>query len=144
MSTDIVDLKQVTDGQLNGARVWVCQYNQPDLYKKPLRNMPPTEMMVVSNEALPKNKKIYYSASHLSPLNKKGEPLSRVVSIFDNTGFRGRTGDSLHIFTNREACVKQWHADLKAVDTQIEEQIKSATKMWQDRLDKHRELYVDE
>ncbi len=144
MSSSIVDLKLVVSGDLNGTRVWVCQYNQPDLDKKPLRNVPPTEMVIVSNDELPPNKTIYYSGSHLRPLNKKGEPTSRIVPVFDNTGFRGRTGTPLHILTNREACIAQWNADLEAVGTRIEARVQNAMQTWKDRLSTHKELYVNE
>ncbi len=138
-----LDIKDVTSGQLNGTRVWVCQFNQPDLDKKPLRKVAPTEMLIVSNDELPAGKTIYYSGCHLRPLNKKGEPLSRIVPIFDNTGFRGRTGAPLHMFTSRDDCVQQWHDDLEAVGSRIEEQVRLATQVWRDRLADHKELYIN-
>ncbi|MCP4526734.1 MAG: hypothetical protein GY833_12630 [Aestuariibacter sp.] len=139
-----IDIKQLTEGHLNGTRVWVCHFNQPDLLKKPLRNVPPTEMLVVSNGNLPENKKIYYSTCHLRPLSKKGLPTSRIVPIFDNTGFRGYTGTPLHVFDNKEECIKQWHRDLDVVRAKIDHEIEVAAKVWEDRLASHRELYVDE
>lgn len=139
-----LDIKEVTSGKHDGKRVWVCQFNQPDLDKKPLRKVAPTEMLIVSNDELPADKTIYYSGSHLRPLNKKGAALSRIVPIFDNTGFRGRTGAPLHIFTSFEDCVAQWHRDLELVSARIEEQVQVASQRWRDRLAAHKELYINE
>ena len=103
-----ISTTEVRDGKHNDRTVWICHYNQPDLSKKPLRNISPTKCLIVSNDELPKNKTVYYSHSHFRPLNAKGKPLSRIISPVDNTGFRTRCGNELFVFDNEHECIEEW------------------------------------
>jgi hypothetical protein len=67
-----LDINKMRNGGMDGKIVWICHYNRPDMNKKPLRNIPPTQVIIRSNDELPKGKKIYYSQSHFSVLNKSG------------------------------------------------------------------------
>lgn len=96
--------KEVRDGELNGKVVWICHFNQPDFNKKPLRNIPPTKVLVC--DASETKKRIYYSKSYYQGIGKKGLPLkSKVFSPVDNTGYRMRAGNMLCTFDNEnDAC----------------------------------------
>lgn len=127
--------KKIQNGELDGKTVWVCHYLQPDLNKKPLRNLPPTECLVVSNDELPKNKTVYYSKSHLRPLNKKGEPTSKILSPIDNTGFRSRQGNPVNSFLDGIECVKKWNDELQDVYDRLKKEKEVAEKVIQDKMD---------
>ena len=79
-----IETSEIREGKRNGEIVWICHYNQPDLNKKPLRNLKPTRCIICSNDDLPKNKRVYYSESHFKPLSKHGVKLSTVISPVDN------------------------------------------------------------
>lgn len=102
-----VDYKEVTSGSRNGEKLYVCAYLRPDLNKKPIRSLSPIEVVVMDNSTTSKN--VYYSESHFRPVGKGGEAMSRVIPVFDNTGFRSRTGNPLHIFTTEEECNSKWN-----------------------------------
>lgn len=89
-----------------GQIVWICDYRHNDIFKKPIRNIKPIKVMVIDNEKLPKNKRVYYSETHFRKLNKKGEANSTVIVPFDNTGYRGYTGKCVDIFDNEIECIK--------------------------------------
>jgi len=61
------DTKEVRDGKLDGEIVWICHYHRPYLRKKPLRNVPPTKVLIRPLSDLPENKTVYYSHSFFSP-----------------------------------------------------------------------------
>ena len=134
--------KKIQNGEMDGKAVWVCHYLQPDLNKKPLRNLPPTECLVVSNDELPKNKTVYYSKSHLKPLNKKGEPTSKVLSPVDNTGYRGRQGNPVNSFLERSKCVERWNFELQEVYEKLEHEKKIAEKQIKARMNLISEKFV--
>ena len=123
-----VTTKAVQDGLLDGRIVWICDYSRPDLNKKALRNVKPTECIVVCNEALHENKRIYYSKSHYRVLNKKGEPAGRPISPVDNTGFRSHQGNPLETFENREECISSWNKMLVELNTRLREKLENAEK----------------
>ncbi|MGL4751436.1 MAG: hypothetical protein ACRCXB_03290 [Aeromonadaceae bacterium] len=100
--------KKVRGGELDGARLWVCHFNKPDIEKKALRNVPPTFVEVVCNNNLPKGKKIYYSASHYVAINKNGSLSSKVISPVDNTGYRSHFGNMLLTFVDEAECRAAW------------------------------------
>lgn len=120
----------VQDGMHNGKTVWICHYNRPDMDKKALRNLPPTKVLIRNNTELPENKKVYYSLSHFSPLNKNGEPTSKVISPVDNTGYRSRSGNPLHVFDNEEECINSWNAQLNSHCGVLDDLIANSTKHW--------------
>lgn len=130
-----IKTKEVRDGKHVGEKVWICHYHRPDEQKKPLRNIPPTEVVVVDNDELPKNKKVYYSESHFRPLNKKGAVMSRIISPVDNTGFRMRCGNELFVFTTEQECISEWNEQIMQHMTALDPIIKSAAQRWQNEKD---------
>lgn len=128
--------KEIRDGGHVGCVFWVCHYHRPDINKKPLRNLPPTQVIVRSvKDEPPKNKTIYYSSTYLSPIGKTGKPQAKVISLVDNTGYRSYCGNEIHVFTTEGACVKEWNEQVaESVDT-IEERIKSSTNEWKSQRD---------
>ena len=83
--------------------VWICDYRYNDYLQKPIRKVLPQKVMVRDNKET--NKRIYYSEYHFCGLNKKDEPLmSKIIGIYDNTGYRSYKGVPLNIFDNREEC----------------------------------------
>tara|TARA_R110002073_G_scaffold133936_1_gene281427 strand:- start:283 stop:702 length:420 start_codon:yes stop_codon:yes gene_type:complete len=120
--------KEVQQGKMNGKTVWICHYNQPDLNKKPLRNIPPTKCLVVCNDELPKNKRVYYSKSHFKPIGKNGSVTSRVISPVDNTGYRMSEGNPLNTFKTESDCVSKWNEELQVVHEQLTDRLKNAAQ----------------
>lgn len=95
------------EGKLNyGEKVWICDYRFNDVSEKAIRHLPPQEVILVNNSELPKNKTVYYSNFHFRPLGKKGNVLSKIISPYDNTGYRSYTGVSINIFLTKEECIK--------------------------------------
>jgi len=126
-----IETKEVMTGLKDGRIVWICSYNQPDLNKKPLRNVPPTEVMVVPNDELPENKRIYYSESHFRPVGKDGSPLKKYLSPVDNTGYRSMCGNMIDVFENEDECVKKWNKQLDEVNSRIVKRVESARAFWE-------------
>jgi len=95
-----IDIKEIIDGKKNGEKIWICDFRFSDYgHTKPLRHVKPTQVIIVGNSELPKNKTVYYSESHFLALNKKGEPMkSKIIKPFDNTGQRSYTGVALNAF----------------------------------------------
>ncbi len=128
-----IDAKDVRNGSHLGLTVWVCHYLRPDLDKKPLRNIPPTKCVIVSNDELPKNKTVYYSKSHFVPIGKDGKRKSTVISPVDNTGYRMRPGNELNVFDNEQECIDQWHEELKIVIDSLDDKIANSQARWQEQ-----------
>ncbi len=127
-------LTDIRNGKMNGKIVWVCHYNRPDLAKKPLRNVPPTRVIVRNNDELPKKKNVYYSDSFFSPLNKNDEPTAKIIVPFDNTGYRSFPGNPLHIFDNQKDCEQAWNDDVIEVTVRLNERIANIVNELQDEL----------
>ena len=125
-----IDTSDIRDGKHIGEIVWICHYNRPDLNKKALRNVPPTKVIVVDNDVLPNNKRVYYSLTHFIPLNKDDKPLKKVISPVDNTGFRTRSGNELYVFTDEEECIQEWNNQLVEHCVRIDVVINSAAAIW--------------
>ena len=125
-----IETKAVRGGKHIGKKVWICHYNRPDMHKKPLRNLPPTEVLIRSIDELPKGKRVYYSEVFFSPLNKKGEPLSKVISPVDNTGHGGYCGNEIYIFNNEKECVAHWNTQLNNYFVKLDELIFTAADSW--------------
>ena len=132
--------KEVQSGNLNGKEVWICHYNQPDLNKKPLRNIPPTKCLVVCNDELPKNKTVYYSKSHYRPIGKNGKPTSRIISPVDNTGYRSHQGNPLNTFESESECINKWNEELKVVHEKLTSKLKTAAKVIENEIIKIEEM----
>lgn len=98
--------KKIESGNIKeGDIVWICDYRlNENLDEKPIRHVVPTEVMIVNNENLPKNKKVYYSSYHFRTLNKKREASSTIIAPYDNTGYRLYSGISLNIFKKEPEC----------------------------------------
>ena len=116
----------VRDGKHDGDIVWICHYNQPDLNKKPLRNVKPTRCIVCSNDELPKNKIVYYSSSHFKPLSKNGAKLNQVISPVDNTGHRYHIGNELFVFDSKDECDEEYRNQVMEVVALIDKRIDNA------------------
>lgn len=116
-----INTKEVREGKHDGRVVWICHYNSRDIYKKPLRKVPPTKTLVVSNDGLWRDSYGFtrhdnlcrYNKSHFIPFNKNGKLSTRVVSPIDTTvaGY-GEDGNELYVFDNEEECVKEWNNQL--------------------------------
>ena len=105
-----IETSEVRNGNHNGEIVYICHFNKPDLNKKALRKVPPTKCVVLPNSELSTNKRVYYSESFFSPLNKNGEAIkSKIISPVDNTGYRSYCGNELFVFTTEEECNQEWN-----------------------------------
>jgi len=109
-----IEISKIRNGSMNNEIVYICDYRRPDLDKKPIRSVPPTKVMICSNDTT--KKRIYYSESHFVPLKKDGSPSSKVIPLFDNTGYRSYTGEPVKVFDNEAECIAQWNDDLKIVE----------------------------
>ena len=129
-----IDAKDIASGSYNGQKVFICDYRVPDLDKKPIRSVEPTEVMVMENETT--KKRIYYSNSHFVALKKNGEPSSKVIPLYDNTGFRSYTGEPVKVFDNLTECEAQWNDDLKKVQERWTERRKTALQDIDNQINK--------
>jgi hypothetical protein len=128
-----IETSEVREGSHNGETVWICHYLRPDLAKKALRNLPPTEVIVRCNSELPKNKRVYYSISHFSPIGKSGQPLSKVISPVDNTGYRMISGNELFVFSTKAECIEEWNNQVGEACAEIAKCELTAAKSWRDQ-----------
>jgi len=126
-----ISTEKVRNGSHVGDILWVCHYHRPDLHKKPLRNLPPTQVQVISNEFLPENKRVYYSESHLVPI-KSGKRLKRIIPLVDNTGFRTHCGEEVYLFTTEDECTQEWNKQVDAHCVSLDVKIKGATAFWEE------------
>ena len=129
-----IDHKEIATGQWDGQLIWVCDFRQEDLNKKPIRNVSPAQVKVrPSTEA--KNT-IYYSESFMSPLNKKTrEPLSKEIKIFDNTGWRSYAGVALAAFTTEEECVAHYITQCDVIIVMLEKALACAGESLKQQID---------
>ena len=125
-----IKTKDVREGAKTGQEVWICHYLRPDLNKKPLRNIPPTKVLIQSNDALPKNKTVYYSHTHFVPISKSGKVLAKIISPVDNTGYRMLAGNELNIFTTEKECISKWNEEVDLVCSKLEAKELSAAEQW--------------
>ncbi|PIH59033.1 hypothetical protein [Paenibacillus sp. LK1] len=91
-----------------GDVVWICDYRYNDVDNKAIRHIPPKKVVVISNEDLPKNKKVYYSDFHFREVKGNEKLSSAVIAPYDNTGYRAYAGVSLSIFRTKEGCVNHY------------------------------------
>lgn len=128
-----ISTEQIRDGGLTGETVWVCDFRQPDLNKKAIRHVKPTKVIVKSNNDLPKNKTVYYSENHFSPINDKGKITSKIISPVDNTGFRSRSGVELNVFDNEIECKAYYKCQCQDIIDRYQKMITSAVDNLKDR-----------
>lgn len=93
--------------------VWICDYRYNDIDNKPIRHVQPKKVVVVGNEELPKNKKVYYSDFHFRAIKENGKPSSAIIAPYDNTGYRSYTGESLNIFYSEKECKQHYKKQCK-------------------------------
>ena len=98
-----LDIKEIVNGSRNGEKFWVCdfrfhEYNSHAM--KPLRNVRPTEVVVVSSGLDGR----YEIKVLILPLNKNGKGIkSKAIKPFDTTGHR-TTGEPINVFTSEQEC----------------------------------------
>jgi hypothetical protein len=131
-----IDVKTVIKlGPHVGTKVWICDFRQPEIDKKAARHVPPTEVFIVSNEENDTKKSIYYSDTHFRPVGKNGEATSKMILVFDNTGYRSNTGIPLHVFDNKEECVEFYNEQADQIISAIDQRMSSVLV----HLNKHKE-----
>jgi hypothetical protein len=119
-----------------GQKVYICDYRQEDLNKKPIRNVNPMLVQVVSNDDLPKNKTVYYSELHFRMIKNKGEGVTaRIIPPFDNTGYRSYPGVMLNIFDNYEECADLFKVQIDDVIERLEHKKEFAVIALQQNID---------
>ena len=119
-------MELLNDGLKDGQIVYICDYRYNDIFNKPIRHVEPTRVIVVSNEELPKNKRIYYSRTHFKPINKSGKVMSKIIAPFDNTGYRNFTGVCVNIFDSMEECIEKYNKQCEYILEEIENGKKEA------------------
>ena len=122
------NIKNITTGGMNGKIVYISHFNKPDFDKKPIRNLSPRKVIILSNSELPKNKKIYYSESHFRAVNKAEKVLSTVYPVFDNTGDRARTGEPVNVYSTIEECILDYNCDVRDAYNSMQLYLKSRLK----------------
>ena len=134
-----IETKLIREGRMVGDIVWICDYRQPDLSIKPIRNVPPTKVAIVSNEDLSKNKTVYYSKNHFVPISKKGALLKKVISPVDNTGFRSRSGEEVNVFDNENECIAFYRKQCDDIIKRLEAKKLVAVQHIQSSIDEIKE-----
>lgn len=135
-----LDIKVIRElGPHVGTKVWICDYRQDDIDKKAARHVPPTEVFIVSNEENPPAKRVYYSHTHFRSLTKTGEASSKVIGIYDNTGYRFNPGVPVHVFDNKEECVDFYNEQADKIISAIDARINTAVI----RLQNHKQEVMD-
>ena len=82
--------------------VWICDYRcGDDIFKKPIRSIPPKKVRIFDAESAKKN--IYYSPIYFREV-KGDKILNTEIAPCDNTGYRGRSGVSVNIFETESEC----------------------------------------
>lgn len=114
---------------VDGTHFWVVDFRHENVLEKPIRNVKPTEVVLMGNASLPKGKRVYYAEHHFRPIGKNGNPMAKVIAPYDNTGFRGYTGESLNIFHTKQEAVDFYKKQCEKVQEQLEE----ADKAWKIR-----------
>jgi hypothetical protein len=129
-----IDHKEIARGQWDGQLIWVCDFRQDDLNKKPIRNISPTQVKVRPNTET--RNRVNYSQSFTSPLNKKtGVPLSKEIKIFDNTGWRSYTGVALAAFTTEEECMAHYATQCDVIIGMLEKALACAGESLKQQID---------
>lgn len=134
-----LETQEVASGSFINAKIWICDLRYNDYNNKPIRNVKPTQVLVVRKDEV--NKKVYYSQCCFLKLNKKGVPLkSSVIPLFDNTGYRSYSGVALNCFDNKEECIAFYKSEVNKAIEGLEEYIKKVKKDSQDKIAEFKEL----
>ena len=105
--------ENLAKGMHDGEVLWVCDLRYRDYADKPIRHIKPTKVLVRSNKKLEGKKKIYYSDSHFVAFGKGDKLTKKVIALFDNTGYKWRTGTSLRCFDNEQECIKCYNRQVR-------------------------------
>jgi len=125
----IINTKKIENGELDNKVVFICDIrHNGNPFEKFIRNIEPTEVMIMSNNTLPKNKRIYYSESHFVKLKKDKTPSKTVIGLFDNTGYRSYSGVALNVFDNMDECKKIYNNQKKKIAEDMEIEIENLTE----------------
>ena len=133
------DLKQMDTSYKNienvlGKQFWICDYRlnwAKD--SKPIRNVTPKLVQVVSNDELPKNKHVYHSPIHFKEVNN-WKVISTVISPYDNTGYRAYPGIPVNIFNDREECIEFFKEQCNTAIKEYEEELERRTREIHSRI----------
>lgn len=129
-----IDIKNITTGHMDGEIIWVCDFRQEDIHKKPIRKVVPTEVIV--RPATDTKNTIYYSQSYMSPLSKTTrEPLAQEIKVFDNTGYRSFSGVALSAFTTQEECQAHFDKQCDVIIEQYQSALLSLAASYQTQID---------
>lgn len=129
-----IDINDVVDGSnYRGKILFVCDYRKELINKKAIRHVKPTKIIVLTSEDFINAGKdyptVYYSNVAFVTLNKKDEPVySKVISPFDNTGYRSFSGIGLMIFDNLDECIEEYNNQVQTVLDMYEREIRDCTK----------------
>lgn len=111
-TNDIVDKTLEHEGNYVNQDLFIAEAN----FKigRP-RIIQPVRAKLVPREEAPKNKTIYYSYNFFKVYKANGKLDSKVVAVFDNTGFRGYRGNPISIFDNYDEAVTWFNAEIQKV-----------------------------
>jgi len=125
-------IKAIANGEKNNKFFYVCDIRYKDKpFGKLLRNVKPIKVMVRSNDALPSNKRIYYSESHFVKLKKNGEPSTQVLPLYDNTGYRMVPGTPLQVFNTLAEATEKYREQKEVIVIAMHKFLEN----YQDQLD---------
>lgn len=103
-----IAISEITTGKWDDKYVWICDYRYLDINTKPIRHIEPQRVLVRDNHETVK--RFYYSESHFVGLKRDGTPAkNRLISVFDNTGYRSRTGTPVRAFTTEKECKEAYN-----------------------------------
>jgi hypothetical protein len=128
--------QKLEDGDIVfGDEVWITDFRHNDINESPIRHIKPTRVVIYDNSSLPKGKTIYYSSFHFREIGKTGKILTKIISPYDNTGYRSRTGDSLHIFLTEDEADKKYAEQCRVVLQQVDAERVRMLARFQDMTD---------
>lgn len=137
----MISISCITNGSMNNKIVFVCDYRRPDKNKKPIRNVPPTRVVIIpSDHPVLKDKPVYYSDSVFSVPKMDDTPTSKIIKVFDNTGYRSFTGVPLNVFETYSECAIHWQSMIKEEILYLEESKKTALSEIDKDIKKHRSM----
>ena len=138
----------VSTKEHKGKKFWVCDYRKDSLHKKANRNVPPTEIIVLTDEDFDeagiKVPTVYYSCVAFSVLNKKGEPkYSKLIPPYDTTGYRSYPGIGINVFDTEDECIEFYNEQVKVVQTMYENHISTVISSLEYELEEIKKKYIN-